>query len=69
MAKRIATLRKDQRVESIEPTDGSVDEEYVWDLFLADGWQISGYGGRTKFCRNLQEVQQFVETAERGDRR
>ncbi len=58
-----AALRMHPVCESLDPADGSQDDEYRWELVLKPSHRIAGYGGRFKHCRNLNEVRRFLKTA------
>jgi len=64
MSKTAARWRNDSRVATLEPNDGSADEEYRWYLALKPCWTLAGYGGQGKHFRNLRDVVRAIKTAE-----
>lgn len=67
MTKTLAQLRADPRVSTLEPQDGSADDEYRYYLALKPGWALAGYGGQGKHVRTVKEAARLIQTAERED--
>lgn len=64
MNKAAARWATDHRVATLEPNDGSADDDYRWYLALKPEWTLKGYGGQGKHFRNLRDVVRAIKTAE-----